>query len=182
MHCWLSCAASGLTAGRARLGRWTLLAGLLVFGTACTTLADIPATPLMTLYRFNGALDLPYFAVDQFGSAGPGAPAGTLVQGTTVIPCLVLRDGRPLVDASGTPYVGFDIIGDPRTADALDLLEEKWLAEGGWPAEKRYYKTSETIELGNDFLDWGGTSKRRMNPWVTTDAVGVMKAAGRLEL
>jgi hypothetical protein len=73
-------------------------------------------------------------------------------------------------------------IGDVRCLDALDLLEEKWLAEGGWPAEKRYYKTSEAIELGNDFLDWGGTSKRHMNPWVTLDALTVLHAAGRLEL
>src|SRR2546430_15778420 len=29
-------------------------------------------------------------------------------------------------------------IADPRCADALDLLETRRLADGGWPAEKRH--------------------------------------------
>jgi hypothetical protein len=59
------------------------------------------------------------------------------------------------------------------------LLEGKRLADGGWPAERRYYKTSNAIALGNDNVDWGGTSKLRMNPWVTADALLVLTAAGR---
>ena len=31
-----------------------------------------------------------------------------------------------------------------------------------------------------DYVDWGGTSKARMNEWVTTDALFVLNAAGRL--
>jgi hypothetical protein len=71
-------------------------------------------------------------------------------------------------------------IGDPRCADALDLLESKQLPDGGWPAEARYYKHSTTLALGNDDVDWGGTSTRRSNPWVTVDALAVLRASGRL--
>jgi hypothetical protein len=71
-------------------------------------------------------------------------------------------------------------IDDPRCADALDLLESKRLSDGGWPAEARYYKHSTKVALGNDDVDWGGTSARRSNPWVTVDALAVLQAAGRL--
>jgi len=72
-------------------------------------------------------------------------------------------------------------IDDPRCADALDLLAAKRLPDGGWPAERRYYKAPrKAIELGADQVDWGGTSKRRMNEWVTADALAVLAAAGRI--
>ena len=73
-------------------------------------------------------------------------------------------------------------IDDPRCVDALDLLESKRLPVGGWPAEARYYKTSSTVMLGNDDVDWGGTSTRRMNPWVTVHALAALRMAGRLGL
>jgi hypothetical protein len=69
--------------------------------------------------------------------------------------------------------------GDLECADALDLLESKRLPDGGWPAERRYYKHSTTVALGNDDVDWGGTSTRVMNPWVTVDALAVLRASGR---
>jgi len=69
---------------------------------------------------------------------------------------------------------------DPACDDALDLLESKQLPDGGWPAERRYYKHSTTVALGNDDVDWGGTSTRRMNPWVTVDALAVLRASGRI--
>jgi hypothetical protein len=68
-------------------------------------------------------------------------------------------------------------IGDPRCADALDLLESKRLPDGGWPAEAKYYRHSTEVALGNDDVDWGGTSARRMNSWVTVDALAVLRAA-----
>jgi hypothetical protein len=71
-------------------------------------------------------------------------------------------------------------IGDPRCADALDLLESKRSDDGGWPAEARYYKHSTVVALGNDDVDWGGTSRRHSNPWVTVDALTVLRASGRL--
>ncbi|MBD3647915.1 MAG: hypothetical protein HUJ31_10800 [Pseudomonadales bacterium] len=71
-------------------------------------------------------------------------------------------------------------IDDPRCEPALDLLEHKQLPDGGWPAERKYYKSSSKIENGNDYVDWGGAGKGRMNPWVTADALFVLKASGRL--
>jgi hypothetical protein len=69
-------------------------------------------------------------------------------------------------------------IGDARCKPALDLLADKQLKDGGWPAEKKYYKAAGAIALGNDYVDWGGVSKTRMNPWVRADALYVLKAAG----
>lgn len=70
----------------------------------------------MTLYRFNSALDVPYYTIETFQKKGTASPAGTLAQGTSVIPCLVIRNGRPVTDARGTPYVGFQLVVDSRTA------------------------------------------------------------------
>ena len=73
-------------------------------------------------------------------------------------------------------------IRDPRCVEALDLLESKRLPDGGWPAEKRYYKVRPaTFEANSDYVDWGGTGARRMNEWVTVDALAVLRSAGRLE-
>ena len=78
--------------------------------------AGIPAIPVMTLYKFNGDLAIPYYSVQSFRQLGASVPAGTLTQGTSVIPCLVVSNGRPLTDSKGTPYVGFEIVVDSRTA------------------------------------------------------------------
>ena len=72
-------------------------------------------------------------------------------------------------------------IGDPRCNEALDLLEQKRLSDGGWPSESRYYAVEpDRIELHADYVDWGGTSIRKMNEWVTVDALHVLASAGRL--
>jgi len=61
--------------------------------------------------------------------------------------------------------------------DSVDLTHAgtghtiQW-PDGGWPAEAKY---STKVAL-----DWGGTSKKHMNEWVTADALGVLKAFGRL--
>jgi hypothetical protein len=71
-------------------------------------------------------------------------------------------------------------IRDARCADALELLEKKQLPDGGWPAEKRYYKVSPKLMAANsDYVDWGGTAAKRMNEWVTVDALAVLRAAGQ---
>ncbi|MBP6683380.1 MAG: hypothetical protein KA159_08685, partial [Halioglobus sp.] len=96
-------------------GRVPLFA-LLALAAPAAFAANIPATAVMTLYRFNGDLNLPYYDIERFAASGPREPAGTLVQGTTLIPCLALRNGRPLTDREGTPFVGFELVVDPRNA------------------------------------------------------------------
>jgi hypothetical protein len=71
-------------------------------------------------------------------------------------------------------------IDDPRCNDALDLLESKRLADGGFPAEKKYYRVSDRRQNGDSLVDWGGTSKVRLNEFVTADALYVLKQANRL--
>jgi hypothetical protein len=71
------------------------------------------------------------------------------------------------------------LLDDPRCQDGLDLLESKRLPDGGWPAEATHYKApanGNTTEL----VDWGGIGTKRMNEWVTADALAVLTAAGRL--
>ena len=94
----------------------TVLTTVLAMFAPTVAQASIPAAPVMTLYRFNGALELPYFEVNAFAASGPATPAGSLAQGTTVIPCLALRGGVPVTDGSGTPWVGFQVVVDARTA------------------------------------------------------------------
>ena len=77
-------------------------------------------------------------------------------------------------------------IGDPRLApsvvegckDALDLLASKRLPDGGFPAEEVYYRTTRPNLSGYSLVSYGGTSKVRMNPFVTADALYVLKSAG----
>ena len=75
-----------------------------------------------------------------------------------------------------------DLLGDPRCAQALDLLESKRLADGGWPAEAKLYTTSDEPRNGTSSVDWGGTSRKQMNPWVTVMALFVLIKARRLEV
>lgn len=72
------------------------------------------------------------------------------------------------------------LITDPRCSKALDLLESKRLPAGGFPAERKYYRTVTEPRPGGSLVDWGVTSKKQMNPWVTIDALFVLKSAGRL--
>ena len=71
---------------------------LFLFLCAAQAFGDIPATPLMTLYTFNDPIETPYYAIDTFARSGAELPAGTLSQGSSVVPCLVIRNGQPLTD------------------------------------------------------------------------------------
>jgi len=77
------------------------------------------------------------------------------------------------------------LITDPRCGAALDLLERKELPGGGWAAEGCFYKVSSIMDVSTRFgsislVDWGGSGRRRMNEWVTADALHVLSAAGRI--
>ena len=89
---------------------------LFVFFLSSPAWAQIPATPVMTFYQFSGSLEIPYYSVETFQERGATAPAGTLAQGSSIVPCLVIRNGKPLTDAGGTPFVGFQVVVDARTA------------------------------------------------------------------
>jgi hypothetical protein len=69
-------------------------------------------------------------------------------------------------------------IGDPRCREALNLLESKRLPDGGFPAEEVYYRTTSPNLSGYSLVSYGGTSKKSMNPFVTADALYVLKSAG----
>lgn len=89
---------------------------VLFFTLPAAASEKIPATPVMTLYTFNGNLDVPYYSLESFVSQGTRRVAGTLAQGSSVIPCLVIRNGQALTDAKGTPFVGFKVVVDARKA------------------------------------------------------------------
>jgi hypothetical protein len=74
------------------------------------------------------------------------------------------------------------LLGDPRCAAALDLLESKRLPDGGFPAEESYARTNRPQISGYSPVRWGGTSRKTMNPFVTADALHVLRMAGRLHM
>ena len=73
-------------------------------------------------------------------------------------------------------------INDPRCAESLDLLENKCLPDGGFPAEEKYYRVDDKKLAGHSRVNWGGTSKVYSNPFVSLDALIVLKRSGRLVL
>ena len=65
-------------------------------------------------------------------------------------------------------------LGDKRCKKAIEILQLKKLPDGSFPAERRYYKVITDRPLkrisGSSLVDWGGTSKKKGNEWVTRDA------------
>ena len=106
---------------------------------------------------------------------------------------VIVPDWGPQPDLIGFPIRFFDVllvlelmaeagrIGDPRCLRALDLLESKRTEDGGFPLEFRPAITSAQICSRCTFADWGPGGKTRMNPWITGNAVRVLRAAGRAE-
>ncbi len=69
-------------------------------------------------------------------------------------------------------------IKDERCADAVSLLLSKRLDDGGFPAEEAYYQVTRRVSSRRSLAGWGGVSKRRMNEFITCDALCVLKAGG----
>lgn len=71
--------------------------------------------------------------------------------------------------------------GDERCGDALELLKSVQLTGGGFPAQKKHYRVGRGHSSAS-LVDWGGTNKKKMNPFVTVDAFHVLKAADQLDV
>ena len=75
-------------------------------------------------------------------------------------------------------------IDDPRCKAGLDWLEAKRLPRGGFPLEKKYYRTAPKAKTGRSLVAWDTTRRRRSgkepNEFVTADALYVLRSAGRL--
>lgn len=105
--------------------------------------------------------------------------------GATIVP-----NWGPRPDQIGFPIRFFDVllvlelmsdigrIDDPRCDRALELLASKRTADGGFPMEVRRARTASEICSNCTFADWGPGGKTRSNPWVTSRARRVLKAAG----
>lgn len=73
-------------------------------------------------------------------------------------------------------------ISDPRCKDALYLLESRRLPDGGFPADETYSRPTRPQLAGYMPVSWGGRSMKKMNPFVTVDALTVLRAAGRINV
>jgi hypothetical protein len=72
------------------------------------------------------------------------------------------------------------LVRDPRCSEALEWVESRQLADGGWRAEGKHYRVVDTPANGGSLVDWGPVSRKQvMNPFVTLDALQVLRAAGR---
>ena len=71
-------------------------------------------------------------------------------------------------------------VNDPRTKDALDLIEDKRGSEGLWRPDGYYWalrRKATRANLSNiDVVDWG---RNGPNEFITLNALRVLKAAGR---
>jgi hypothetical protein len=66
---------------------------------------------------------------------------------------------------------------DERCSEALSILKSKALGDGGFPAEEAYYRISgPKTASGLSPVRWGGVSSKRMNEFVTCDALSVFRA------
>ena len=67
-----------------------------------------------------------------------------------------------------------------REALLVRRLLSKRLPDGGFPAEETYSRTTRPNLSGYSLVSWGGMSKKTMNPFVTADALVVLRLGGRL--
>lgn len=68
-------------------------------------------------------------------------------------------------------------LGDPRTREALDLLESKRATDGTWAAEGRYWRRGPRTAANTEVVDWGGSGPNEM---ITLNALRVLVRSGRL--
>jgi len=68
-------------------------------------------------------------------------------------------------------------LDDPRTGEALDVIERKRLRDGRWRPGNYYWRRPESGPYGTEAVDWGRGGPNEM---ITLNALRVLKAAGRL--
>ena len=104
--------------------------------------------------------------------------------------------GRPIhpvvVGLHYPPYWHYDVLaglralaesghlGDPRTGDALDLVESRRRPDGLWAPAAAHYQRPGTASSLVEVVDWTGGSKGAPSEGLTLSALRVLKAAGRL--
>lgn len=72
----------------------------------------------------------------------------------------------------------YGVITDPRTTEALNLLESKRTKDGRWrPDGRRYWRRPGSRGSNVEVVDWGGGAANEM---VTLNALRVLRAAGRV--
>src|SRR2546427_327227 len=75
-----------------------------------------------------------------------------------------------------------DKLGDPRTKDAIDLVESKRQKDGLWKPEAYYWslkrKNRAKLAMSNvEIVDWG---RNEPNEMITLNALRILRAAGRM--
>jgi hypothetical protein len=71
------------------------------------------------------------------------------------------------------------VVRDRRCEDALNVLEGKRRADGTFPIEWTNVKKTDRIETHGTYADWGILHRKEGNPFVTIDALYVLREAGR---
>lgn len=69
-------------------------------------------------------------------------------------------------------------LSDPRTREALDILESKRAADGTWRAEGRFWHRGPVNAANTEVVDWG---REGPNEMITLNALRVLVAAGRID-
>jgi hypothetical protein len=67
-------------------------------------------------------------------------------------------------------------LSDPRTREALELLESKRSKDGTWQAEGRFWRRGPAHAANTEVVDWGD---RGPNEMITLNALRVLTASGR---
>jgi hypothetical protein len=71
-------------------------------------------------------------------------------------------------------------LGDPRTRDALDLVESRRRPDGRWAPDAAHYKRPGKAGSLVEVVDWTDGSKGAASDGLTLSVLRVLKAAGRL--
>jgi hypothetical protein len=68
-------------------------------------------------------------------------------------------------------------IGDPRTREALDIIESKRAKDGTWHAEGRFWHRGPVSAANTEVVDWGSDGPNEM---ITLNALRVLVGSGRI--